>query len=110
MSETTPARPADRTAGPPAPAPVPVWATAATVALIPVALLFGAFAGMAADRYPQTVALVVTGWYASWTVTPLLVVASRLRPRRPAWAGLCRWAGWAAPIPPAVTILLVLGL
>ncbi|MFD7628383.1 hypothetical protein ACFV7Q_20465 [Streptomyces sp. NPDC059851] len=55
-------------------------------------------------------AVVTTCWWASWTVTPLLVVASRLSPRHPARARAAHWAGRIAPLPPTVTILLTLGL
>ncbi|MCT9089643.1 hypothetical protein N4G70_12245 [Streptomyces sp. ASQP_92] len=89
---------------------IPMWVTAAALALIPLAFTFGALAGMAADVHPQTVAVLTPCWWASWTLTPLLVVFSRLPLRHPALAAACRWAGWGALIPPAVTVLLALGL
>ncbi|MFE2147502.1 hypothetical protein ACFXA3_38225 [Streptomyces sp. NPDC059456] len=94
----------------PAAGKVSTWATVATVALIPVAFTFGALAGMAEQVHPRTVAVLIICWWASWTVTPLLVVASRLPVRHPALAMARRWAGWLAPLPPTVTILLSLGL
>ncbi|MFJ9967257.1 hypothetical protein [Streptomyces avermitilis] len=86
------------------------WVTILTVALIPVAFVFGALAGMAAEIHPQTVAVVTVCWFGSWTATPLLVVAFWLCRGHPALARAGRWAGWVAALPPAVTILLVLGL
>ncbi|WP_149183520.1 hypothetical protein [Streptomyces sp. TRM49041] len=110
MHETTPALTNDRDTEPPAINKVSVWTTVATVALIPVAVFLGGWAGMATLVRPQTVAVIMNCWWASWTVTPVLVVASRLSPRHPALAGACRWAGWVAPFPPSATILLTLGL
>ncbi|WP_371614284.1 hypothetical protein [Streptomyces sp. NBC_00454] len=89
---------------------VAMWVTALTVAMLPVAFLFGALAGMATQENPQTVAVVTACWWASWTATPLLVVASRLPLHRTVWARAGYWAGWAAPLPPATTILLTLTL
>ncbi|MBB5932756.1 hypothetical protein [Streptomyces echinatus] len=109
MHETIPAL-TDSSAGTPAIGKVPMWTTAATVALIPVAFTFGCLAGMATEIHPQTAAVLITCWWASWTVTPLLVLLSRLPLRHPTLASACRWAGWGAPVPPAVTILLTLGL
>ncbi|MBT2511827.1 hypothetical protein J7I98_39930 [Streptomyces sp. ISL-98] len=110
MHETPPALTADRAAETPAIDEVSMWATALTVALIPVAFFFGGLAGMATEVHPQTVAVVKACWWASWTATPLLVVASRLPFRRTALARASYWAGWAAPVPPAVAILLTLSL
>ncbi|MFG2985682.1 hypothetical protein ACGFYQ_31240 [Streptomyces sp. NPDC048258] len=110
MHETTSALTTDRAAGTSAIDGVLMWATALTVALIPVALLFGGLAQMAAEVHPQTVAVVTACWWASWTATPLLVVAFRLCVRHPTLARAGRWAGWLAPVPPTVTILLALGL
>ncbi|MFE2875147.1 hypothetical protein ACFXG6_15420 [Streptomyces roseus] len=109
MHETIPAL-TDSSAGTPAIGKVPMWTTAATVALIPVAFAFGGLAGMAAEIHPQTEAVVTTCWWASWTVTPLLVLLSQLPLRHSTLARACRWAGWSAPVAPAVTILLTLGL
>ncbi|MGW4689887.1 hypothetical protein ACWEPM_34080 [Streptomyces sp. NPDC004244] len=89
---------------------VPMWVTAATVALIPIAFVFGCLAGMAREVHPQTVAVLIICWWASWTVTPLLVVASRLPLRHPSLAKAGRWAGWVALLPPTATIILTLGL
>ncbi|RPK44677.1 hypothetical protein EES37_16070 [Streptomyces sp. ADI91-18] len=87
------------------------WVTVLTVvALIPVAFVFGAFAGMAAEVHPQTVAVVTVGWFGSWTATPLLVVTFWLFRSHPALARAGRWAGRVATVPPTVTILLALGL
>ncbi|MGW0393754.1 hypothetical protein ACWDYJ_23215 [Streptomyces sp. NPDC003042] len=103
MHETAPAQTAGR--------PVPVWTTVVTVLLIPVAFFFGALAPMAEeDAHPRTVAVVIACWWASWTATPLLVVASRTSPRRPVLARARRGAGWVALVPPTVVIVLVLGL
>ncbi|WTQ63703.1 hypothetical protein OG851_02910 [Streptomyces sp. NBC_00161] len=109
MHETIPAQ-TDRAAETPAIGKVSIWTTVATVVLIPVAFTFGCLAGMATEIHPQTAAVLITCWWASWTVTPLLVVVSRLTLRHPTLARACRWAGWSAPFPPAVTILLTLGL
>ncbi|WP_234344077.1 hypothetical protein [Streptomyces sp. WM6372] len=112
MYETTPA-PApstDRAAEAPFTDRVLMWVTALSVALIPVAVLFGGLAQMAAEVHPRTAAVVMAGWWASWTATPLLALAFRLSLRHPALAPAGRWAGWIAPVPPTLTILLVLGL
>ncbi|MFF4330698.1 hypothetical protein ACFYZT_29845 [Streptomyces sp. NPDC001591] len=108
--ETTPSLPTDRTAGTPATDVVLRWVTTLAGASIPMAFLFGALAGMAADVHPETVAVVRVCWFGSWTVTPLLVAAFWLCRRRPALAGAGRLAGWVAPVPPTVTILLAHGL
>ncbi|MFF0219880.1 hypothetical protein [Streptomyces vinaceus] len=110
MHETTPVLTTDRAAATPVTDVVLRWVTTLTVALIPMAFLFGAFAGMAAEVHPQTVAVVTVCWFGSWTATPLLIVAFLLCRRQPALARAGRWAGWVAPIPPTVTILLALGL
>ncbi|WP_330300292.1 hypothetical protein [Streptomyces sp. NBC_00503] len=110
MYKTTPALDLGHPAQTPAAHQVAMWVTALTVALIPVAFLFGGLAPMAAQDHPQTVAVVTACWWASWTATPLLVVASRLPLHRTAWAWAGYWAGWAAPLPPATTILLTLTL
>ncbi|MET9959551.1 hypothetical protein ABZ128_10805 [Streptomyces sp. NPDC006326] len=110
MHETTSAPPADRCAETSAGGEVSIWTTVATVAMIPVAFVFGALAGMAEEVHPQTVAVLIICWWASWTVTPLLVVASRLPLRHRALARARRWAGWIAPLPPTITILLSLSL
>ncbi|MGW7102505.1 hypothetical protein [Streptomyces sp. NPDC054838] len=110
MHETMPGPTTDRAAETPAIDEVLMWATTLSVALIPVAFLFGGLAQMAADVHPQTVAVVTAGWWASWTATPLLAVAFRLSLRHPALAPAGRWAGWIAPVPPTLTILLALGL
>ncbi|MEU9236057.1 hypothetical protein [Streptomyces subrutilus] len=110
MHETNPALAADRAAATPATDVMLLWATALTVGLIPVALLFGGLAQMASEVHPKTVAVVMACWWASWTATPLLVVAFWLSLRHPTLARAGRWAGWAAPVPTTVTILLVLGL
>ncbi|MFF4187219.1 hypothetical protein ACFYZ9_28905 [Streptomyces sp. NPDC001691] len=86
------------------------WVTILTVALIPVAFVFGALAGMAVEIHPQTVAVVTVCWFGSWTATPLLVLAFWLCRSHPALARAGRWAGWVATVPPTVTILLTLGL
>ncbi|MFF2192983.1 hypothetical protein [Streptomyces sp. NPDC058157] len=110
MHETTPSLSAERPAATPAIDVVLMWATTLAVALIPVAFVFGALAGMAAEVHPQTVAVVTVCWFGSWTATPLLAVFFWLCRRRPTLAPVARWAGWVAPVPPAVTILLALGL
>ncbi|WP_331743137.1 hypothetical protein OG239_43150 (plasmid) [Streptomyces sp. NBC_00868] len=110
MHETTPALTADRAAETLATDVVLRWVTTLAVALIPVAFLFGALAGIAQEVHPQTVAVVMVCWFGSWTATPLLVVTFWLCRRNPALARAGRWAGWVAPIPPTVTILLALGL
>ncbi|WP_455409939.1 hypothetical protein [Streptomyces hiroshimensis] len=110
MHEIAPALTTDRAAEPPAVGEVSMWTTAFTLALVPVAFFFGGLAQMATEVHPQIVAVVMACWWASWTATPLLVVASRLSPRHPALARAGRWAGWVAPIPPTVTVLLTLGL
>ncbi|MYX98280.1 hypothetical protein GT045_26590 [Streptomyces sp. SID486] len=110
MHETTPFLTTDRAAAVPVTDLVLRWVTALALALIPMAFLFGAFAGMAAEVHPQTVAVVTVCWFGSWTATPLLVLAFWLCRRHPALARTGRWAGWVAPVPPAVTILLALGL
>lgn len=86
------------------------WTTVSTVLLIPVAFCFGALAPMAGEAHPQTVALVMPCWWASWTLTPLLVVASRIPARRPGLVRAGRRAGWVAPVAPLAVILLVLTL
>ncbi|MEU6314418.1 hypothetical protein [Streptomyces sp. NPDC047014] len=86
------------------------WATTAAMGLVPVAFLIGGLAPMAAREHPGTVAVVTAGWWASWTVTPLLVVAYHLLGRHLRTAPVAPWAGWAATVPPVVTILLGLGL
>ncbi|MFH7598761.1 hypothetical protein WDV06_27245 [Streptomyces racemochromogenes] len=83
-----------------------MWTTAWTVALIPVAFLFGGLAPMATDARPGTVAVTTALWWSSWTVAPLLVVASRLLSARPGTAVAGRWAGRAALGPPVAVILL----
>ncbi|MER7000368.1 hypothetical protein [Streptomyces sp. NPDC000410] len=110
MDETTPAPTADRTDGTSATDGVLMWTTTLAIALIPVALLFGGLAQMAAEVHPGTVAVVTACWWASWTATPLLAVAFRLSQRHPALRTAGRWAGWIAPVPPTVTVLLSLGL
>ncbi|MER7467959.1 hypothetical protein [Streptomyces sp. NPDC097981] len=110
MHETTSVLPADRAAETRAVGRVSIWVTAATVALIPVAFLFGCLAGMAQEVHPQTVAVLIVFWFASWTATPVLVVASRLPLKHPTLTRARRWAGWLALLPPTVTILLSLGL
>ncbi|KPH97524.1 hypothetical protein OV450_5817 [Actinobacteria bacterium OV450] len=109
-TETTLTLTTERASETPVIGKVSMWSTAVTVALIPVAFAFGCLAGMATEVHPQTAAVLITCWWASWTVTPLLVVVSRLPVRHPVLARACRWAGWAAPLPPTVTILLTLGL
>ncbi|MEU3829052.1 hypothetical protein AB0F36_27595 [Streptomyces sp. NPDC029080] len=110
MHETTPFLTTDHAAAAPVTDLVLRWVTALALALIPMAFLFGAFAGMAAEVHPQTVAVVTVCWFGSWTATPLLVLAFWLCRRHPALVRAARWAGWVAPVPPAVTILLALGL
>ncbi|MER6218230.1 hypothetical protein ABT213_29785 [Streptomyces sp. NPDC001674] len=110
MDETTPSLTTGGAAETPATDVALLWVTTLAVALIPMAFLFGALAGMAADVHPGTVAIVTVCWFGSWTVTPLLVAAFWLCRRRPALVGAGRLAGWVAPIPPTVTILLALGL
>ncbi|MFI5641636.1 hypothetical protein ACIA8H_30030 [Streptomyces goshikiensis] len=110
MHETSSFLTADRAAVTPGTDVVLRWVTGLAVALIPMAFLFGAFAGMAAEVRPRTVAVVTVCWFGSWTATPLLVVAFWLCRRHPALARAGRWAGWVAPVPPTVTILLSLGL
>ncbi|MGR4879318.1 hypothetical protein ACIPUC_07795 [Streptomyces sp. LARHCF249] len=113
MSETTRATmaaPADRDSR-----AVPVWTSVLTVLLAPVAFLFGGLAPMAADScgpahcapgLDATLAVVAVCWFASWTLTPLLVLASWL------FSGTAagRWSAWTALVPPVIVILLVLGL
>ncbi|MEV6394533.1 hypothetical protein AB0M39_07060 [Streptomyces sp. NPDC051907] len=110
MDETTPALNTGRAAETRAVDVVLMYVTTLAVALIPVALLFGGMAQMAAAVHPQTVAVVIVGWWASWTATPLLVAAFRLSLRHPALTTAGRWAGWVAPVAPTVTVLLSLGL
>lgn len=110
MHETTPARRTDSATETPAVEKALTWATTLAVALIPMALLFGGLAQMAAEAHPRTVALVTACWWASLTATPLLMVAFRLSLRHPALTRPGRWAGWAALVPPTATILLTLGL
>ncbi|MGW0362922.1 hypothetical protein [Streptomyces sp. NPDC002990] len=110
MPEAIPAPTAARPAENLGPDGVSMWTTAWTVLLIPVALFFGALAPMATDAHPQTVAVTMAFWWASWTITPLLVVVSRLLPGRPALARARRWAGRAALIPPMAVILLAITL
>ncbi|GAA0273482.1 hypothetical protein GCM10010302_08880 [Streptomyces polychromogenes] len=106
MRETT----QDPTATPPAGAE-PSWRTTGwALALIPVAFFFGALAPMAGDAHPRTVAVTTALWWAAWTVSPLLVLVSRLLPDRPAPARAGRWAGRAALVPPVAVILLTLTL
>ncbi|MFF5704616.1 hypothetical protein ACFY7H_19240 [Streptomyces sp. NPDC012794] len=95
-----------QTPGSPASGTALAWATALAMALIPVAFLFGALAGMAEQVHPETVAVVKVFWLASWTAAPLLALAGLLLRRRPALAAAGRWAGWIAVIPAPVTILL----
>ncbi|MCX5377793.1 hypothetical protein [Streptomyces sp. NBC_00091] len=102
MHETTPAPTPDRAASDTTLA----WGTALAVALVPVAFLFGALAGMAEEVHPEAVAVLKVFWFASWTTTPLLALAFRLLRRRPALAAAARWSGWIAMVPPPVTILL----
>ncbi|MFI8365504.1 hypothetical protein ACIGD1_35785 [Streptomyces sp. NPDC085612] len=110
MYETTAALAAAIPAGTPAHRKVSMWTTAATAALVPVALLLGGLAPMASHVSPRTVDVIVACWWASWTATPLLAAASRVSVRRPALATAYRWAGRIAPVPPAVAILLALSL
>ncbi|MEU4733291.1 hypothetical protein [Streptomyces sp. NPDC023588] len=110
MPETFPDLTTDSAAETPVTSGALMWATTVAVALIPVAFLFGGLAPMAAEVHPQTVAVVTACWWASWTATPLLVTAFWLSLRYPALAAAGRWAGWAAPVPPTMTILLALGL
>ncbi|MFF3863680.1 hypothetical protein [Streptomyces sp. NPDC002209] len=110
MHETTPFLTSDRTAATPVTDVALRWVTTLAAALIPMAFLFGAFAGMAAEAHPRTVAVVTVCWFGSWTATPLLVAAFWLSRDHPALARAGRWAGWVAPVPPTVTILLTLGL
>ncbi|MFH7594314.1 hypothetical protein WDV06_04310 [Streptomyces racemochromogenes] len=110
MHETTSLTTDRATATPAATDVVSCWVTTLAVVLIPVAFVFGALAGMAAEVHPQTVAVVTVCWFGSWTATPLLVVAFWLCRRHSALARAGRWAGWVAPVPPTVTILLALGL
>lgn len=110
MHETTPFLTTDETASTPVTHMVLPWVTTLAVAMIPMAFLYGALAGMAAEVHPQTVAVVTVFWFGSWTATPLLVVIFWLWRRHPALARAGRWAGWVAPVPPTVTILLALGL
>lgn len=111
MHETALSPTTDRAAaGSPAADAVLRYVTSLAVALIPVAFLFGALAGMAEEVHPRTVAVVTVCWFGSWTATPLLVAAFWLCRRRPALAAAGRWAGWVATLPPTVTIVLALGL
>ncbi|WP_331734424.1 MULTISPECIES: hypothetical protein [unclassified Streptomyces] len=110
MHETTPSLTTDRAAETSTTDAALRWVTTLAVALIPVAFVFGALAGMAAEAHPQTVAVVRACWFGSWTATPLLVVTFWLCRRHPALAMAGRWAGRVATVPPTVTILLALGL
>ncbi|MFD6471784.1 hypothetical protein [Streptomyces goshikiensis] len=113
MSETTTATaaaPTDRDSR-----TVPLWTSVLTVVLAPVAFLFGGLAPMAADSctpghcpasLETTLTVVAACWLASWTLTPLLVLASWLYSR----TAIGRWSAWTALVPPVLVILLVLGL
>ncbi|MFB7784477.1 hypothetical protein ACFY0N_20635 [Streptomyces vinaceus] len=111
MHETAPSPTTARAPdGAPAADVVLRWATSLAVALIPVAFVFGALAGMASEVRPRTVAVVTVFWFGSWTATPLLVAAFWLCRRRPALATAARWAGWLATLPPTLTTALALCL
>lgn len=111
MHETAPSPTTDRAAAGTSAADVVLrYVTSLALALIPVAFLFGALAGMAEEVHPRTVAVVTVCWFGSWTATPLLVAAFWLCRRRPALAAAGRWAGWVATLPPTVTVVLALGL
>ncbi|MFD8978932.1 hypothetical protein [Streptomyces sp. NPDC059564] len=109
MTTATAAAPTDRDSG-----AVPVWTSVLTVVLAPVAFLFGGLSPMAADScgpgqcaaLEATLSVVAVCWFASWTLTPLLVLAS--------WffsgTAVGRWSAWTALVPPVIVILLVLGL
>ncbi|MFI5980028.1 hypothetical protein ACIBEA_04020 [Streptomyces sp. NPDC051555] len=97
----------------------PLWATGLAVLLVPLALLYGAVAPMATDgcgpddcarSLEATLAVIMACWFASWTVTPFLVVASWLFPRRPGYAPVRRYAGWIALVPPVIVVLLAFTL
>jgi hypothetical protein len=94
---------------------VPVWTSVLAVLLVPVALLFGGLSPMAADSCASghcaggleaTLAVVAVCWLASWTLTPLFVLASWLC----SGTAVGRWGAWTALVPPVLVILLVLGL
>ncbi|MFD5417344.1 hypothetical protein ACFWJT_04790 [Streptomyces sp. NPDC127069] len=110
MHETSRSLSTDRSVGTPAADVVLMWVTTLAVALIPVAFIFGALAGLAAEVHPQTVEVLRVCWFGSWTATPVLAVFFWLCRRHPALATAGRWAGWVAPVPPTATILLALGL
>lgn len=89
---------------------MPVWTSVLAVLLVPVALLFGGLSPMASDScagcLDATLAVVAVCWFASWTLTPLLVLASWLC----SGTAVGRWSAWTALVPPVLVILLVLGL
>ncbi|MFD0378508.1 MULTISPECIES: hypothetical protein [Streptomyces] len=106
MHETPPPQTASRPAEVPGPEGVSPWTTAWTLALVPVAFFFGGLAPMATAAHPGTVAVVKALWCASWTLTPLLALASRSLAARPALTVAGRWTARAALVPPVAVILL----
>ncbi|MER5727256.1 hypothetical protein ABT084_02670 [Streptomyces sp. NPDC002138] len=96
-----------------------LWTTSLAVLLVPFALLLGAMAPMATDScgpddcgraMETTLDIVIACWFASWTLTPVLVVASWLFPSRPWYARVRRYSGRLALVPPVIVLLLVFTL
>ncbi|GAA0453168.1 hypothetical protein GCM10009544_14960 [Streptomyces stramineus] len=97
----------------------PLWATALAVLLAPVTLLFGGLAPMATDgcgpdncsaALDRALSLVTGGLYATFFVTPALLLTSWVLPRRMRFAKARRAIAWCALLPPVTVILTVFGL
>ncbi|MFD0266577.1 hypothetical protein ACFVGY_08275 [Streptomyces sp. NPDC127106] len=96
-----------------------VWPTVIAVLLVPVALMFGGLAPMAADScgpdncsaaLDAALAAVMAGWVATIVVTPGLLLGVWLLPRSSRFDRVRRAAAWGAVLPPAAVILMVLAL
>ncbi|MGK5728896.1 hypothetical protein [Streptomyces sp. URMC 124] len=114
--QARPQAPADRDENASA---APFWAAVLAVLLVPVAVLFGSLAPMAADScgpdhcsrgLDNTLAMVQYCLFGTMIGTPVLLLASWLLPRRVRFATLRKCLAWSALFPPAVVILLTFGL
>lgn len=113
---TSPRGPADRDE---AAWVAPGWATGLALFLIPVAMIFGGLSPMATDgcgpdhcsrALEQALAGIIGCLYATLSVTPALLLASWLLPRRMRYSAARRIAAWCALLPPVFVILMVFAL
>ncbi|WP_329112131.1 hypothetical protein [Streptomyces sp. NBC_01353] len=59
-----------------------------------------------ASGLETTLSVIAVCWFATWALTPLLVLASWLL----SGTAVGLWSAWTALVPPVIVILLVLGL